>query len=56
MLTPAWKLPVTMVALAALAVVLLPGAEPGPLFGAVGAAIIVAALIWLVLRRRERRG
>lgn len=55
MLSPAWKLPTLIVALAVLAVVLLPGADPAPLFTAVFAAVGVAVVLYVVLVRRERQ-
>ena len=51
----AWRLPTAIVALAVLAVVLLPGADPAPLFGAAFAAVAIAAVLYVVLLRRERK-
>jgi hypothetical protein len=55
MLVPPWKLPVIIVALSLLAVLLLPGAEPGVLFGGVLLAWIAAFALFIVLHLRHRQ-
>jgi hypothetical protein len=53
-LNPAWRLPSIIVIVPLLAGVALPGVAPAPFFAGVIAAWALAALVFAVLRKRER--
>jgi hypothetical protein len=53
-LSPPWRLPVSIVIVSLLAGVALPGLAPAPFFAGVIAAWALAALVFTVLSRRER--
>jgi len=55
MLAPAWRLPAVIVILSFASLVVLPGAPPAALFAGMLASWALAALLFVALRRRERR-
>jgi hypothetical protein len=54
MLVPAWRLPALLVVASLISVALLPGVSPTVLFSSVMVIWLVAAGLFVVLRRRER--
>ena len=55
MLVPAWRIPAVIVILSVASVVVLPGVPPAPLFAGILVTWALAALLLVVLHRRERR-